>query len=227
MWNTILFAVIPYLAVVIAVLGGIWRYRTDRFSYTNQSSQFLERRALFWGSTAWHYGILLVLGAHVLAMVIWEPWASLTANPTRLYVLEVIGLALTLLALAGLLVLFVRRMVVPRVTSVTSLADWLLLLVLVAQVALGLWIGVGYRWGSEWYVQTAVPWLHSLFKLNPKTEYVAVLPDVVRVHTVLGFALVALFPFTRLVHVVTFPVTYLWRSYQVVLWNRRPGAARP
>ena len=227
MWNTFLFAVIPYLAVLIAALGGIWRYRTDRFSYTSGSSQFLERRALFWGSTAWHYGILFVLGAHVLAMVIWEPWASLTANPTRLYVLEVIGLALTFVALAGLLVLLVRRMVVGRVTTVTTHADWLMLVVLAVQVALGLWIGLGYRWGSEWYVQTAVPWLHSLFKLNPKTSYVAVLPSVVKIHTVLGFAIVALFPFTRLVHIVTFPVTYLWRSYQVVLWNRRPGPARP
>ncbi len=226
MWNTFLFAVIPYLAVLIAVLGGIWRYRTDRFSYTSQSSQFLESRVLFWGSNAWHYGILLILGAHVVAMVIWEPWASLTANPTRLYVLEVIGLGLSFLAAAGITVLLLRRLLVRRVKSVTSNADWLLLGVLIAQVVLGIWISLGYRWGSEWYVQTAVPWLHSLFKLNPKVDYMLALPGIVKVHTVLGFAVVALFPFTRLVHIVTFPVTYLWRSYQVVLWNKRPGHVR-
>jgi nitrate reductase gamma subunit len=33
--------------------------------------------------------------------------------------------------------------------------------------------------------------------------------------------LVALFPFTRLVHVVAIPWSYLWRPYQVVVWNRR------
>ena len=74
MWNTILYAVIPYLAVAIAVVGGIWRYRTDRFSYSSQSSQFLESRTLFWGSVAWHYGILLrprrpCRRAHVLGSV--------------------------------------------------------------------------------------------------------------------------------------------------------------
>ena len=42
MWNTILYAVIPYLAVAIAVVGGVWRYRTDKFSYSSQSSQSLE-----------------------------------------------------------------------------------------------------------------------------------------------------------------------------------------
>lgn len=222
MWNIFLYAVIPYLAVAIAVLGGIWRYKTDRFSYTSQSSQFLESRVLFWGSVSWHYGILMILGAHVVALVIWDPWASLVSNPTRLYTLEVIGLALSIVAIVGVAILSMRRLLVRRVTSVTSRMDWVLLVVLVAQVILGIWIALGYRWGSEWYTATAVPWLHSLFKLNPKVEYMASLPTVVQVHAVLGFAIVALFPFTRLVHIVTFPVTYLWRSYQVVVWNRRP-----
>lgn len=222
MWNTILFAVIPYLAVAIAVLGGIWRYRTDRFSYTSQSSQFLESRALFWGSVSWHYGILLILGAHVVAVVLWEQWASLVNNPTRLYTLEAIGLAFAILALAGVTVLTLRRLFVRRVASVTSRMDWVLLAVLVTQVALGIWIALGYRWGSEWYTATAVPWIHSLFKLNPKVEYMVTLPTVVKVHAIFGFGVIALFPFTRLVHVVTYPVTYLWRSYQVVVWNRRP-----
>jgi nitrate reductase gamma subunit len=223
MWDILLFAVIPYVAVVVAVVGGIARYRMDRFSYSSQSSQFLEGRALFWGSVFWHYGILLILGAHVLAVMFWDPWAVLVSDPNRLYTLEVIGLALSLLALAGLAVLIVRRLAVRRVTSVTSTMDWVLLIVLAAQVILGVWISLGYRWGSDWYLFTIVPWIHSLFKLNPQVEYVVNLPIVVKTHVVLGFALIALFPFTRLVHVVTYPVAYLWRSYQLVVWNRHPS----
>ena len=222
MWNTLLFAVVPYLAVAIAIVGGIARYRSDRFSYSSQSSQFLESRALFWGSVFWHYGILAILGAHMLAVMFWDPWSVLVGDPNRLYTLEVVGLALSLLALAGLAVLIVRRLAVRRVTSVTTPMDWILLLVLAVQVVLGVWIALGYRWGSDWYVYTVVPWLHSLVKLNPQVEYVVNLPAIVKAHAVLGFALVALFPFTRLVHVVTYPVAYLWRSYQVVVWNRRP-----
>lgn len=223
MWDTLLFAVIPYVAVVVAVAGGIARYRSDRFSYSSQSSQFLENRALFWGSVAWHYGILLILGAHVLAVIIWPQWEALVNDPTRLYTLEVVGLALALLSLVGLLVLLVRRAGVARVRAVTTPMDWLLVAVLLVQVVLGIWISLGYRWGSEWYMFTVVPWLHSLVKLNPKAEYMVALPWVVKAHAVLGFGLIALFPFTRLVHVVTAPVTYLWRSYQLVLWNRRPA----
>jgi nitrate reductase gamma subunit len=222
MWDTLLWAVVPYVAVAIAVIGGIARYRLDRFSYSSQSSQFLEGRALFWGSVAWHYGILFVLGAHVLALMFWDPWALLVSDPTRLYVLEVIGLGLSILAFAGLIVLLLRRLVVARVTAVTSTMDWALLAVLVVQVGLGIWIALGYRWGSEWYLFTVVPWMHSLFKLNPHPEFMVALPFIVKAHAILGFGLIALFPFTRLVHVVAVPITYLWRSYQVVIWNRRP-----
>jgi len=105
---------------------------------------------------------------------------------------------------------------------VTSPADWLLLAALLAQVALGVWVALAYRWGSDWYVHTAGPWIESLFKLQPKTEFITILPWVVKLHALGGFVLIALFPFTRLVHVVTFPITYLWRPYQVVIWNRRP-----
>ncbi|MFN8221709.1 MAG: respiratory nitrate reductase subunit gamma [Gaiellales bacterium] len=223
--DTLLFAVVPYLAVAIAVVGGIARYRFDRFSYSSQSSQFLENRALFWGSTAWHYGIVFVLLAHLLAIVLWDPWAWFVTDPTRLKVLEVIGLALSLLAFAGLAVLLLRRLSVARVRAVTSPMDWVLGLLLLAQVGLGIWIALGYRWGSGWYVYTAVPWMHSLVTLDPNVSYMTPLPFVVKAHAALGFALIALFPFTRLVHIVTVPVTYLWRSYQLVVWNRRP--ARP
>ena len=120
MLNTFLYAVIPYLAVAIAVIGGIARYRIDRFSYSSQSSQFLESRALFWGSVAWHYGILVVLAAHVLALMFWDQWALLVSEPDRLYALEVAGLALALLALVGLSVLVVRRLTVSRIRVVTA-----------------------------------------------------------------------------------------------------------
>jgi len=223
MFDMFLFAAVPYLAVALAVIGGIWRYRKDRFSYSSQSSQFLESRTLFWGSVAWHYGILAVLAAHVGALMFWDGWATMVSAPARLYSLEIAGLALAFLAFLGLGILIFRRLRSPRLLTVTTTMDWLLLVVLFAQVGLGIWVALGYRWGSDWYLYTIVPWIHSLFKLNPQVEYVVNLPVVVKTHAVLGFALIALFPFTCLVHVVTYPVTYLWRSYQLVVWNRRPS----
>lgn len=219
-----LFASFPYVAVILAVIGGLFRYYRDRFSYSSQSSQFLENRSLFWGSVTWHYSILLILAAHVLALVLPGLWGGLIANQTRLYVLEVTGLALALLTILGLALLIWRRYRTPRVYAVTTLLDWILLVVLLVQVGLGFWVALFYRWGSDWYLHTAVPWLISLATFDPKIEYVTVLPWAVKLHILGGFVLFALFPVTRLVHIVTFPITYLWRPYQVVIWNRStPG----
>ena len=225
MLDIVLFGAFPYVAVVLAVVVGVYRYRSDRFSYSSFSSQFLENRDLFWGSVPWHYGIITVLLAHLIALLIPGVWARLIAAPLRLYTLEVIGLALSLAALLGLVLLILRRLRHPRIFSVTSTMDWVLLAALLAQVALGFWVALGYRWGSEWYLHTAVPWLVSLATFNPQTQFVTSLPWVVKLHMLGGFLLIALFPFTRLVHLVTFPITYLWRPYQVVIWNRRQRRA--
>jgi nitrate reductase gamma subunit len=225
MVDVVLFAAFPYVTVVLAVLVGVYRYFNDRFSYSSFSSQFLENRALFWGSVPWHYAVIVILLAHLLALVAPGVWATVIAAPARLYTLEVIGLALALAALAGLALLMVRRLVNPRIFTVTSAMDWLLLAVLLAQVALGFWVALVYRWGSDWYLHTAVPWLFSLARLDPQTQYVTSLPWAVKLHMLGGFLLIALFPFTRLVHVVVVPIAYLWRPYQVVIWNRRARRA--
>lgn len=221
MTDIILLAVFPYVALVLAIGGGIYRYRDDRFSYSSLSSQMLENRHLFWGSVPWHYGITIVLLAHLVAFLVPGVWARIIAAPVTLYTFEVIGFALALAALVGLCVLIVRRLTQPRVLAVTTVMDWVLLAVLLLQVALGFWVSLVYRWGADWYIHTAVPWLFSLVRLDPQTQYVSSLPWVVKLHMINGFLVIALFPFSRLVHLVALPFWYLWRPYQLVIRNRK------
>lgn len=222
MFDTVLFVVFPYVAVIIAIVFGLARYRNNRFTYSSLSSQFLENRMLFWGSVPWHYGIILLLTAHLLALLFPTLWGNLISNRIRLYVLEVSGLGLALMTVVGITLLIIRRLRSPRVLAVTSPADWLLLITLLAQVAVGFWIALVYRWGAGWYLHTAVPWMRSLLTLQPEIQYVTALPALVQFHLLAGFFVILLFPFTRLVHIVTYPITYLWRPLQVVIWNRRP-----
>ena len=174
--DIILFAVFPYLAVVVAIAGGVYRYRTNRFSYSTLSSQLLENRSLFWGSVPWHYGIVVVLLAHLLGFLMPGMWASITSTPAALYTIEMVGFAFGLAALVGLCVLIVRRFTTERILAVTSPMDGVLLVALLVQVALGIYVSLVYRWGADWYVDTAVPWLISLVSLNPQTQYVSSLP---------------------------------------------------
>jgi nitrate reductase gamma subunit len=205
--------------VVLAIWGGVYRYRRDRFSYSTLSSQLLENRTLFWGTVPWHYGIVVVLVAHLTGFLIPGIWQRLTAAPATLYTIELLGYAFGLTALVGLCVLFVRRLTHERIRAVTSPADWLLLAVLLLQVALGFYVSLVYRWGADWYVDTAVPWLVSLVSFNPQTQYVSS-PWIVKLHMLNGFLVIALFPFSRLVHLIMFPFWYLWRPYQLVIANR-------
>lgn len=220
MTDIVLFAAFPYVALVLAIWGGVYRYRHDRFSYSSLSSQFLENRRLFWGSVPWHYGIVIVLLAHLVAFLVPGVWARIIAAPVTLYTLEVVGFALALAALVGLCVLIARRLTQPRIRAVTTPMDWVLLMVLLLQVALGFWVSLFYRWGADWYVHTAVPWLISLASFNPQTQYVSSLPWIVKLHMLNGFLVIALFGFSRLVHLVAFPFWYLWRPYQLVIRNR-------
>lgn len=224
MLNSFVLIGVPYAAVAVAVGGGIVRFRTDKFSWSSQSSQFLENRVLFWGSNAWHYAILLILGAHLAALVAPGTWSALLGSTARLYVLEVTGIGLGFLAGFGLLLLIGRRALTRRIMCVTSTADWLLLGVLLFQVVTGVYVAIAYRWGGDWYPHVAVPWLRSLVELKPRIDTIGGMPWPVRAHAVGGFALLILFPFTRLVHVVSYPLRYLWRPYQVVIWNRRSAA---
>ncbi len=220
--NSFLFAVIPYLALVLAVVGGLYRYYADRFSYSSFSSQLLENRWLFWGSVPWHYGIVPILLAHLFAGLFPSAAAYILGTRWRLLVLELLGMSLGLFALFGLVVLILRRVIrtgLPH--KVTSLMDGLLLAVLLAQVVTGVGTAMFSRWGSLWYLNMAAPWFWSIVGLQPDPDKVAVLPMLIKFHMVGGFIVILLFPFTRLVHIFAIPLDYLWRPYQVFVWNRR------
>ncbi len=224
MTDMILFGVFPYVAVALMVGVGIYRYCFDRYSWSSQSSQFLESRVLFWGSVPWHYAILIILLAHFLAFLVPSGWAVVVGNPLRLYLLEVTGMALGISTLIAVTLLIFRRIGNARVSAVTTVIDWLVLVALLVQVATGVYIAFTLRWGSVWYLHTATPWLWSLLKLDPQVHYLAALPTVVKLHAFNAFFILALFPFSRLIHVISVPLTYLSRPYQVVIWYRQRRA---
>ena len=224
MSDLILFGVFPYVAVAMVISVGFYRYCVDRYSWSSQSSQFLESRVLFWGSVPWHYAILLILVAHFLAFLFPAGWGVLLGRPIRLYLLEVTGLGLGISTLIAIALLIFRRVLNARVSVVTTVVDWLVLAALFLQVATGVYIAFTLRWGSVWYLHTATPWLWSLLKFDPQVQYLAALPAVVKLHAFNAFLILAIFPFSRLVHVVSVPLSYLSRPYQVVVWYRERRA---
>lgn len=225
--NTFLFIAFPYLALILAIGVGVYRHVARPYTYSSLSSEILEKRKLFWGSVPFHYGLTLILLAHLFAALLPGVAGWLLGGEIRRLVLELTGMALGLYALFGLIVLIVRRLVPKSLAqAATSYMDGVLLFVLLVQVGTGLGIAIFNRWGGLWYLHTAVPWFWSIAVLRPDMSTVASLPILPKLHFVIGFVVILLFPFSRLVHLVMFPLQYLWRPYQVVIWNRRPTKPR-
>lgn len=220
MLNNFIFIVLPYAALALIICVTPYRYFSNRLTWSAYSTQFLERKTLFWGANPWHYGIIPVLAAHLLGVIFPGPLKAFLGNERNLLVFESIGLALGLFAVFGCLVLMLRRVNTPLLKRVTFASDWVLLYLLLAQTLSGVYVATFMRWGSQWYLHTAVPYLWSLLTFNPQIEYVTDFPLVFKLHAAGAFVIVALLPFTKLVHMLYVPfdflkdppILYRWRT---------------
>lgn len=219
MLDFLLFAVSPYVAMTLLLSVSLGRFFFTRYKFSSLSSQFLEAKDLFWGSVPWHYGILTLFVGHLIGFLCPQHVAIWNSIPLRLLILEVTALVFGLLSLVGIILLIRRRLNHPRIRVVTSWMDVVVLLVLLIQVVAGVGIALTYRWGSAWYVGVLVPYLWSIFTFSPQVDLMAGMPWLVKTHVFGAFLIVAILPFTRLVHFLVPPISYLWRRYQVVIWN--------
>lgn len=220
MLDVFLFAAFPYVAIILLVVVSIQRYRSRAFTFSSLSSQFLESRRLFWGSVPFHLGIIGVLTGHLIGFLIPRGVQWWNGMPLRLWILETTALVFGSMALIGLVALVLRRMADRRLHQPTSYADKTVHVILFGLIGTGLWIALFHRWGSSWYAQVAVPYLRSIFIFQPNVTILAPLPLVFKIHVALAWSFVAIFSFTRMVHVLVAPIPYLWRPNQLVIWNR-------
>ena len=226
--NTILFVVFPYVAMTLAVVITVIRWRRHPFSVSALSSQLLEKRKLYWGSVSFHWGITLILLLHLAVLIVPSGFDLWNGAPLRLYLLEATGLALALWAGGGLAILLYRRFTSTRVQAVTTPADIAVLAIIALSIITGLWIAIGYRWGSFWGTAVFVPYVRSLLVLQPRPELVEALPWALKTHVLTAFVFLVAFPFTRLVHIITVPFGYLTRPWQkVIRMNRQPAVYHP
>jgi nitrate reductase gamma subunit len=233
----LLWGALPYVVVAVLVGGTIWRYRYDRFGWTTRSSQLYESRLLRIASPMFHFGLLVVVIGHVVGLLIPETWTDALGITNDTY--HVAALSLGAIAgvttLGGIALLIWRRRTTGPVFSATTVNDKVMYLVLVAAIVAGLATTLlsavtGLSGGREVdYRETVSPWFRGIFILQPDVAAMAAASGAYRLHALIGLALFALFPFTRLVHAFSAPVGYLFRPYVVYRTrDREPApATRP
>ena len=218
--NSLLLVALPYAALVVCVVGLVVRFRIGA-PISSQSSQILESRWLLVGTVPFHLGVAILFFGHLIPLIAPDFWRIVVSNRTALIAIESIGSAAAILCLAGLIVLFLRRLVSPSVRAGSKSADLLVLAVLIAQVALGLGVATLHRWGAVWSIGTVIPYLRSLILFRPDPALVAGVPQLMTFHLAGAWIVLALLPFTRLAHMFTLPLGYLTRPPQKVVWATR------
>ena len=233
MLNTLMFASFPYICLAIFVIGSVYRYMNRGFQVSSLSSEFLERKKLFWGSQPFHWGLLFLFFGHLIAFLFPSTVLAWNGAPVRLLILEISSFAFGLSALLGLVLLITRRLGNKRILIVSNKMDMVVYTVLLTQIVTGLGVAFFARWGSSWFAAVLTPYLRSIFALNPDIAAVSAMPWLVQTHIISAFFIIAIIPFTRFMHFLVAPIDYLWRGYQLVIWNwsrksiRKPGSYFP
>jgi nitrate reductase gamma subunit len=216
--NEILFVVFPYVCLTIFVVGHYWRYRYDKFGWTTRSSQLYENRLLRIGSPLFHFGILGVFLGHVIGLGVPKAWtAAVGVNEGLYHFMAVsVGAVAGLATVVGMLILIYRRRTTGPVFSATTPMDKVMYLFLASVILLGLYNTVAANiFGHYDYREGVSVWFRGLFRFSLHPELMAEAPIGFQLHGLIAFALFALWPFTRLVHVFSAPLGYVTRPYIV------------
>ena len=230
--NHIVFGWYPYFCLTVFIVGSILRFDREQYTWKTGSSQLLRRRQLMWGSNLFHVGILTIFFGHLFGLLtpIWVFDAIGISHTAKQILAIVVGGVAGLACLAGILLLAHRRLLDPRIRSNSSFADTSILLILLAQLLLGLAtipISLGHLDGNE--MVRFMNWAQGILLLRPDAwTLVGDAHPIFKAHLFLGLTIFLIFPFTRLVHAWSAPVWYLGRrGYQVVRTRKPIGAARP
>ena len=229
--NQFLWVVFPYICLTVFAVGHFWRYRYDKFGWTTRSSQLYEDRLLRWGSPLFHFGILAVFLGHVMGLGVPKAWTEAVGISEGIYhfLAVSVGAVAGFGTVVGMAILIYRRRTVGPVFSVTTVMDKVMYLFLASVILLGLWNTVASNILDHYdYRESVSVWFRGIFWFDLHPELMAGAPWGFQLHALVAFALFALWPFTRLVHVFSAPLGYLTRPY-IVYRSRddRLGSHRP
>ncbi|OJS99420.1 respiratory nitrate reductase subunit gamma [Marinobacter nauticus] len=217
--HTLVFGVYPYIALAVLFIGTWARYDHGQFTWKAHSSQMLRKKNMVLASVLFHVGILVIFFGHLVGLLA-PKWAYewlMTPGQKQVMAVVVGGIAGVMCLIGGAMLAY-RRLTDPRVRASSTVADNLVIIILVVQVALGLATilpTMGHLDGSEMLKFSA--WAQGVLTLQDGVAgHIADVHWIYKTHIFLGLTIFVLFPFTRLVHMLSVPVEYFGRKYQVV-----------
>jgi nitrate reductase gamma subunit len=228
--NQFFFGVYPYIALSVLAIGSVIRFDREPYTWRTGSSQLLRRRQLVAGSILFHLGVLMIFGGHLVGLltpvVVWDT-LGVAHSAKQLLAMAAGGVAGVMMLIGGLLLLH-RRLFDPRIRRTSSFGDTAILIILLIQLCLGLstiFISARHMDGEE--MVKFMNWAQGVFTFRAGTaDYIADVHWLFKAHIVLGLTIFLVFPFTRLVHMLSAPVWYLSRRGWQLVRSRRQMPVR-
>ena len=216
-----IFGVYPYLAGTIFIVGSWIRFDREQYTWKADSSQFLGNKGLQIGSNLFHVGILGIFFGHAAGMLLPHSWWQLIATDVQhQYIAIYAGMVFGGMALVGAGMLINRRMTNTRVKVTSRLRDHFVIIWLLLTALLGLnTIPGSMHHAAEGDVTTMLflaEYVKSIATLSVNPDLIVGVSGTYKLHMFFGMTIFLVFPFTRLVHVWSVPLTYLGRAYQIV-----------
>lgn len=221
MANNFFFVALPYITLLLFIGGSIyraftgiktafrgklaWSARGDLL-WTTRSTGFFGRASIGPAVLSLHWGLVIVIVTHVLGFI-----GGSSGWPALVDFFRWAGMFGGMLVLYGASWAFVRRLVTPQLRAMSTWEDYIVLLFLLVIAGLGMYhSAVQLAWGVSYAVG---PWWMSLFTLQPNAGLIAGAPFIVKLHMIVALIFLAYLPFTKLVHVFSFPFAYITRPY--------------
>ena len=219
-----LFVVYPYIALTIAIIGTWVRFDLSQYSWKAGSTQMLRSKNMRLASNLFHVGIIVVLLGHLFGMLtphfLYDRFIS--AGNKQILAVVVGGIA-GVFCWFGLVMLLWRRFTDERISNTSSFSDKLVLVLLFIQLNLGLIsIFTSVKHLDGYTMMNLAGWAQDITILRPwqAAARIEQADLIYQLHMALGITLIAIFPFTRLIHIISAPIWYLGRRYQIVRQKR-------
>jgi nitrate reductase gamma subunit len=225
-FHDFIFGGYPYLAGTIFLLGSWIRFDREQYTWKSDSSQLLSNKNMRLASNLFHVGILAVFFGHLIGLLTPHSWflALGISDVTHQYAALYAGTIFGSICLIGALMLFLRRINNPRIRAISRTRDTFIIGWLLATVAIGLGTTV-VSWGhaasgdTSTMIQLSL-WVQSVATLQPQPDLLQGVALIFKIHLFFGMTVFLMFPFPRLVHVWSVPITYLGHAYQIVRVKR-------
>lgn len=219
--HQLIFGVFPYIAGAVFIFGSLLRYERGQYTWRAMSSQpFTSGPAFRWASIAFHVGIILLFFGHLFGLLTpKEAYHALGLSTSAKQILAIVaGGVFGTLCFAGLSYLLYRRLFNERVRANSAPMDTFIIALLYLQIITGLLSILVSRHHLDGAVMVLLAtWAQHIITFRADAwTYVAGVPWVYKLHIFLGLIMFTSFPFSRLVHIWSWPVEYAWRRYQVV-----------